>query len=180
MGFVVTIKATSANASTKSYKTVIGTRIEAYLGLVASLKANTTKLSGLLAATEAYTELHDTRDISISNRTRSRDELARMQRIDDYLTMIAEPEEAHTEAGIYKWKLGMIAELDANSENLDQQYDSLIKKAHAYKDEKPSTWPRPRSLPRVRSTGTPPSRPTMSSWYSATAACTARWTLLLS
>jgi hypothetical protein len=29
-----------------------------------------------------------------------------MQRIDDYLTMIAESEEAYTEADIYKWKLG--------------------------------------------------------------------------
>ena len=46
MGFIVTINATSAN--------VIGTRIEAYLDHVAALKANTTKLSGLLAATEAY------------------------------------------------------------------------------------------------------------------------------
>jgi hypothetical protein len=113
MSFIVIINATSANASTKSYKTVIGTRIEAYLDLVAALKANTTKLSGQLAATEAYTELHDTLNISISNSTRSRDELARMQRIDDYLTMIAESEEAYTEADIYKWKLGVIAELDA-------------------------------------------------------------------
>jgi hypothetical protein len=76
MGFIVTINATSANASTKSYKPVIGTPIEAYLDLVAALKANTTKLSGLLTATEAYTELHDTLNISISNSTRSRDELA--------------------------------------------------------------------------------------------------------